>query len=923
MATIDAPVLNDSITNKQATQSNSLYHSCRYVLQAISTIHRLQPYLTISDPMTATTPMSILWHFCRQGSSLCILYNTLRPGAPIPDDQSSTSSSTNVRKPKAYVYDFLLACRDQLQFCPDSLFTLKDLFEDDTNGFVRVVNIVKRVVDKMKSEGIIVVPSLDRDSDPPIPKDNRDKIVIELLKTERKYVQDLEILQHYMDEARAKEILPPDTLHELFGNLNALVDHQRKFLVEIEDQVHRAPESQRFGQLFISNEKPFAVYEPFCANFQTAQNLVNRETQALEKLSYLLSATFELPSILIKPVQRICKYPLLMKELVKTTPSHWPFYDETKQGLDAIQRVAAKVNETSRLQENLTTLQLLKERVDDWSPSDIDGFGALLLHDKFMVFRGDPGRELVVYLFEKCLFVCREEKDKDGTSNKKAQKKTKKSIGGSSMAEGSTSGGQPAHARLNVRGRILISRMVQVVDSSQDGTSSLELFWSEKYVQPGQNFHLDSFTLKCRHPEQLQLWESSLNDLIKQSKTSQIHHHHHHHPVDAHPSTLAGSPQLLSPSTTTPHFLSRLDSNASDSNYSNKEYDGHRLWDNHSIGQQSQPPLLRQHSHNAAYDMTLQQFPHSVRISPSHYSASPSACSSPNRLEVHHGSDYLHSIPTTELFTQHLLDEQNNDNQDDDLDDDYDTYSPVIHTPQTPRSCTYMPQKQQQQQQQYHHNHHHALEKQLPAIMPNNNDSVPFRLRSQSSPNIHPSQNGHPEDPSPPLPTHSYHLSHNQHPYQHSGIVKFGKRKSNDDQNASNCHPILDTTTSATNVGPSHHHHYYHPNAQQPQDALSVGSSSSPASASAHAATIKLKVYHTGSIYALVIPLTIDYPELIDRIERKMKCHSTVANLNHLIVSRLKYPDEEGDLTRLSCNDDLQMAFDLHAPKCSLNLYIS
>ncbi|CAO3597659.1 unnamed protein product [Absidia cylindrospora] len=583
MATIDAPVLNDSITNKQATQSNSLYHSCRYVLQAISTIHHLQPYLTISDTMTATTPMSRLWHFCRQGSSLCILYNTLRPDAPIPCEQPSTT----VQKPKAYVYHFLLACRDQLHFCPDSLFTMKDLFEDDTNGFVRVVNILKMVVDKMKSEGIIIVPSLDQGSDPAIPKNNRDKIVIELLETERKYVQDLETLQNYMDEARSKKILPPDTLHELFGNLNALVDCQRRFLVEVEDQVHRAPESQRFGQLFISNEENFAVYEPFCANFQVAQTLMNREIQALEKLSYLLSATFELPSILIKPVQRICKYPLLMKELVKTTPRHWPFYDETQLGLDAIQRVAAKVNETNRLQENLTTLQLLKERVDDWSPSDIDHFGALLLHDKFMVYRGDPGRELVVYLFEKCLFVCREEKHKDGSNNKKTQKKSKKSISGSNITESSGSGAQPALTRLYVQGRFLISRVVQVADSSQDGTSSLEIFLSERYAQPGQNFHLDSLTLKCRHPEQLQLWESSLNGLIKQSKKS----HFQHHPLDSNPSTLTGSPQLLSPSTTMPHFLSRLDSNASDSNYSNKENEGHRFWDNHNIAQQSHSPF--------------------------------------------------------------------------------------------------------------------------------------------------------------------------------------------------------------------------------------------------------------------------------------------------------------------------------------------
>jgi cell division control protein 24 len=141
MTPIDVPTLNDSSTNKQATQNGSLYHICRFVLQAISTIPSLQPYLTMCDSMAASTstPMSRLWHFCRQGTSLCILFNTLQPDTPIPlHAEQQALSITTAQKPKAYVYHFIIACRDQLHFSPDTLFTLKDVFQDDTNGFVRV-----------------------------------------------------------------------------------------------------------------------------------------------------------------------------------------------------------------------------------------------------------------------------------------------------------------------------------------------------------------------------------------------------------------------------------------------------------------------------------------------------------------------------------------------------------------------------------------------------------------------------------------------------------------------------------------------------------------------------------------------------------------------------------------------------------------
>jgi cell division control protein 24 len=138
MATIDIPLPNNSVTNTQATQKKtSLYHTCRYVLQALSTIDSLQSYLVLPDTMTEIPFMSRLWHFCRQGTSLCLLFNTLGPKAPIPLVEQDLSP-TPVHKPKHYVYHFIIACLEQLPFDSDSFFSLTDVFEDDTNGFVRV-----------------------------------------------------------------------------------------------------------------------------------------------------------------------------------------------------------------------------------------------------------------------------------------------------------------------------------------------------------------------------------------------------------------------------------------------------------------------------------------------------------------------------------------------------------------------------------------------------------------------------------------------------------------------------------------------------------------------------------------------------------------------------------------------------------------
>jgi cell division control protein 24 len=59
----------------------------------------------------------------------------LRPDTPI-EQKKSQSSSAN--KSKACVYHFIVACKEQLQFSEDELFTVTDLYQNDTNGFVKV-----------------------------------------------------------------------------------------------------------------------------------------------------------------------------------------------------------------------------------------------------------------------------------------------------------------------------------------------------------------------------------------------------------------------------------------------------------------------------------------------------------------------------------------------------------------------------------------------------------------------------------------------------------------------------------------------------------------------------------------------------------------------------------------------------------------
>jgi hypothetical protein len=128
---IESPIVSDSITNKQATQNASIYHTCRSVLNALGYVPGFEVFMEDTEDVD---PLTKLWDICKQGASLCYLYNTLQPGTPI--QINTTSSAAN--KSKACVYHFIVACRDQLHFAEDTLFTISDLYQNDTNKFVKV-----------------------------------------------------------------------------------------------------------------------------------------------------------------------------------------------------------------------------------------------------------------------------------------------------------------------------------------------------------------------------------------------------------------------------------------------------------------------------------------------------------------------------------------------------------------------------------------------------------------------------------------------------------------------------------------------------------------------------------------------------------------------------------------------------------------
>ena len=181
-----------------------------------------------------------------------------------------------------------------------------------------MTKLVNRVLDILDSGGRLrhneksKMPAIVEST----PTSQKAFLIDELLSTERDYIQHLEILQEFKRQVTGA--IAGDAIHDIFLNLNQLLDFQRRFLVRIEQQ-NRLPETeQNWGKLFSYYRESFRVYEPFIANQNRCNETVMSVWPKLEKanLTNELKGIVETPSVLlsflIKPFQRLSKYPLLL-----------------------------------------------------------------------------------------------------------------------------------------------------------------------------------------------------------------------------------------------------------------------------------------------------------------------------------------------------------------------------------------------------------------------------------------------------------------------------------------------------------------------------------------------------------------------------------------------------------------------------------
>ncbi|KAK6304349.1 hypothetical protein J4Q44_G00249350 [Coregonus suidteri] len=236
-----------------------------------------------------------------------------------------------------------------------------------------------------------------------------DRVVMEIIETERMYVRDLRsIVEDYLAHIIDMDNLPirPDQVSSLFGNIEDIYEFNSELLQSL-DTCENDPVA--VARCFVDKSDDFEIYTQYCTNYPNSVGALTdcMRSKTLAKFfsdrQASLKRSLPLGSYLLKPVQRILKYHLLLQEIAKHFDPDEEGYEVVQEAIDTMTGVAWYINDMKRKHEHSVRLQEIQSLLINWKGPDLTTYGELVLEGTFQVQRAKNTRML--FLFDKMLLI--------------------------------------------------------------------------------------------------------------------------------------------------------------------------------------------------------------------------------------------------------------------------------------------------------------------------------------------------------------------------------------------------------------------------------------------------------------------------------------------------------------------------------------
>ncbi|XP_060050677.1 spermatogenesis-associated protein 13 isoform X5 [Erinaceus europaeus] len=249
----------------------------------------------------------------------------------------------------------------------------------------------------------------------------RTNVIQEIMNTERVYIKHLkDICEGYIRQCRKHTgMFTVAQLTTIFGNIEDIYKFQRKFLKDLEKQYNKEePHLSEIGCCFLQHQEGFAIYSEYCNNHPGAcaelaglmkQGRYRHFFEACRLLQQMIDIAID--GFLLTPVQKICKYPLQLAELLKYTTQEHGDYSNIKAAYEAMKNVACLINERKRRLESIDKIARWQVSIVGWEGQDILDRSSELIHSGELtrITRQGKSQQRTFFLFDHQLVACKKD----------------------------------------------------------------------------------------------------------------------------------------------------------------------------------------------------------------------------------------------------------------------------------------------------------------------------------------------------------------------------------------------------------------------------------------------------------------------------------------------------------------------------------
>uniref|UniRef100_G1MYZ3 Uncharacterized protein n=1 Tax=Meleagris gallopavo TaxID=9103 RepID=G1MYZ3_MELGA len=242
------------------------------------------------------------------------------------------------------------------------------------------------------------------------------RVLLEIVESERTYARDLRgIVEGYLGKIIDAQEPPlrPEQVSALFGNIEDIYELSSNLLQSLESC---ACDPVAVAVCFVTRSQEFDIYTQYCNNYPNSVATLSECMRSKQQARFFRECQEEMRHVLplgaylLKPVQRILKYHLLLQEIAK----HFEHksgddYEVVVEAIDTMTCVAWYINDMKRKHEHAIRQQEIQSLLLQWKGPDLTTYGELVLEGSFRAQRARSER--AVFLFDKLLLITKRRGD--------------------------------------------------------------------------------------------------------------------------------------------------------------------------------------------------------------------------------------------------------------------------------------------------------------------------------------------------------------------------------------------------------------------------------------------------------------------------------------------------------------------------------